>query len=136
MFAAASSHTPPTWVILLVFGAGASAAVFLRRLGARRGRSRAERDLRERHNSLPAGVNNGSTTPPECGYAYGDFLRAIREEPGFRLQLVSCGALAAALASTNGVEYALIVVACTLAGCLTLGYPIWRWIARRRGRPY
>jgi hypothetical protein len=69
-------------------------------------------------------------------YTYGDFLRAIRDQPGFRWTLVAFIATTASLGRSKGPEYALLVAGCSLAGVFTLGYPAWRWIARRRGRPY
>jgi hypothetical protein len=69
-------------------------------------------------------------------YTYGDFLRAMRDQPGSRWKLVAFVAVTASLGRSNGTEYALIVAGASLAGVLTLGYPAWRWIARRRGRPF
>jgi hypothetical protein len=67
---------------------------------------------------------------------YGSFLRAIRDQPGLLWKLAMFLAFTAALGIGKGSEYALMLAGYGLAAVFTLGYPVWRWIARRRGRPY
>jgi hypothetical protein len=63
---------------------------------------------------------------------YGAFLKAIRDQAGFRLKVASAFAYFAALWSENGAPDALLVEGFTLLGGATLGYGFWRWWMRRR----
>jgi hypothetical protein len=64
--------------------------------------------------------------------SYGNFLRAIRDQPGFGFRIVALCAAVAALSSQGGFGTALTIAGYALLGCATLGYRFWRW--RLRGR--